>query len=473
MNKIKSLHERLDIFVKVLYIRAFVEWKDFKKYKQLYRKHILLMNWWVEDKKKSVNDFENSFQNLIKDIKKNNFNSNFPIPLFKDWDILNGAHRLACCIYFWITPSTIISKKHWHKTKWDLNWFIKNGFSQKEIINILREYYNYDEDISLIILWPSIIEKKEHVKKIISQHSINIYWSFTLWLKDRHTFREFIYDIYAYDWHFKESLWLDKKSLELSSKWTNIEVLIIKSSSKILEKQKIRSNILEYFPKIPSKYYTFHAWDRREEDIYLINIILNENNISNLYQRRNVEKSLSQKIDIIYTYIRKNNISTQDFCIVWSWPLWVFWIDKVSDIDIIFKNIKSSGIIKASKYIDILDYEYYKDISNKELIENPTYHFYFRGLKFLNLDILKVVKWDFWAREKDIIQSKRIENFLLSNSKINYKAKIILQYHFLKKILKVRLINTAIYITKKLCIYKPISYLWRKHILKRQREINH
>lgn len=468
MKHVNTLHERLDVFVKVLYIRAFVQWVDFEKYSALYRKHILLMNGWIEDEKKSVDDFENSFQSLIQSFQKNKFDNNFPIPLFEDDSLANGAHRFACCLYFWIEPKTIQAEKWLQKTIWDILWFKEQGFTQEELIIILKEYYNYNSEASLIILWPLIWKKLHTVKKVLSSHNIQVLWNFTLWLKNKHTFKEFIYDIYSYDWDFQSSLGIDKKAIELSANWVDVEILIVenKHKNKKSQKEDIRSEILEKIPNIPSKYYTFHSWDTQNEEKYLIDIILNENNIQKLYKRWSAAVSLDEKISEIYAYIEKQNLSIENFCIVWSWPLWVFWITEVSDIDIIFKKENASGIIKATANIDILDYQYYKDISNENLIEDQRYHFYYRGLKFLDLEILKIVKWNFWNREKDIIQAKKIEKFLFSNSHINFKTKIILQYRFLKKIWKVKFINAAIYTTKKLWIYKPVSYLWRKYILK-------
>lgn len=144
-----NFKDRLDIFIKILYIKWFIENKNFSFYRNMYVKHIKLFNWCIEDNKNNIKDFENSFQNLIYSFKKKWFKNKHSIPLNKKWEIINWAHRLACCIYFNIKPNFKITNKK--GIYWWINWFKKNYFSENEIKEIINLYnfYNFNKNISL------------------------------------------------------------------------------------------------------------------------------------------------------------------------------------------------------------------------------------------------------------------------------------------------------------------------------------
>lgn len=144
-----NFKDRLDIFIKILYIKWFIENNNFSFYRNMYIKHIKLFNWCIEDNKNNIRDFEKDFQNLIYSFKNNWFKSKYKIPLNKKWEIINWAHRLACCIFFNIEPDFKLSNKK--GIYWWIDWFKNNYFSENEIKEILDlyNYYNFNEYIKL------------------------------------------------------------------------------------------------------------------------------------------------------------------------------------------------------------------------------------------------------------------------------------------------------------------------------------
>ena len=454
---------RLDILVKYLYIKGFVENKNKDFYTKLYKKHIQLYNWWVEDNKESVNDFIKSFNNLIFSFKRNWFDTNYKIPINKNWFILNWAHRLACCLYFWVKPIFQVVENN-DNLIWWFDWF-KNNFSRDEFLFLLWELDKFIE-LDVILLWNSYFDKFNFLKEYLEKIWVSIIWDYDLNL-DKHSFIEFINDIYSYDSVILNSH-IYEKAIDLLKYKPSIKLIVLKKqkiSNKKQLKEKVRRYILKKWDKI---YNTFHWWDDKNEEQYIKNIIFSYENVRYLTLRTlNFDNNFLNLLKKLENFLIKNNFSKDEVCIVWSWPLWVFWLDKVSDIDLIKKDVNNSWILNEWD-IDILDYQYHYTITNESIIKDSLYHFYFRGFKFIKLNLLLEVKTK-WLREKDMKQVSKIRDFLNKNvQQSNFYDKVIFNIKFLKSRFLVKIVNFWINFTKKLWIYNKVSYFWRKYILRKK-----
>lgn len=460
--KIKDLklHIRLDVFVKVIYVKAFISKTNFVFAQKLYRKHIALYNGGQEDHKSTLWDFETDFQDLIYSCLKKWFDTHFPIPVNPDGELLGGAHRLACCLALDLTPTFII--QDWNPIIWWEDWFIKHSFNELSLIHILQEFNIYHDDLKYIVIWPNLVHQIDSIKKIFTKNGISTAIYFPVKINKYH-FQELVYDIYCFDQNIKPSLGIDAKIESSYDKNWKIWLLLTEKIPKNT-KEKIRQSIIKQNSHISSKYHTFHSPDNKEEEKYL-KAIFSYNNVSHLFKRKYVlRKKFINKLEQLEYFLVQNNINKNSTCIVWSGPLWVFWITQVSDIDIICTTYNNTWIIQ-NWLIDILDYQYHPLLQNKEIIENKKYHFYFRWFKFIALYCLKEIKIQ-WTREKDIKQVEKINNFLRTNKSIISRERIYMLAYTFYKIMKIRCICTIIKITKKVGAYKYISYFWKKYILK-------
>lgn len=71
-----------------------------------------------------------NFIRLIKSIKHNGFNINKPILVNNEGMIIDGAHRLACALYFDISKVSIITNDEYYDfipRDYSKDWFIKNN----------------------------------------------------------------------------------------------------------------------------------------------------------------------------------------------------------------------------------------------------------------------------------------------------------------------------------------------------------
>jgi len=447
-----NLSKRLDIVVKLLFIESQETWIHAAYFERLYIKHIWLWTGFIEDEKKSQEDFLIAFKNLIESFKTHGFKKEISdILIGKNNSPLSGAHRIACALYFGIDISfQIVQEESW--ISWDISWFIKNQFSRDEILCILWKYKEITGE-SIIILWPTCENKKllhETLRYRVSAKEFSLY--------------ENILDIYSFDRYNIKDIWIENKA-HIMAQHEYFDIVFLREN---IEKDILRHTLIPNItntsiPKEEQKFFTFHSADTQEEDIYICNILFSPIYWQHLELRQNkIWKSFQKLIKSL------PSMYTRDMCIAWSGSLWVYDITPVSDIDLITKHPSNNGIQKIDKNIDILDYEYYPEISNSNIIEH--YFFYWRWYKCISLFLLQEIK-SIWLREKDGIQAELIKNFLKNHDIHTPKVEwsFTQKYKHFQTRMFVQIVRSWIFTTKKLWIYEKCSYYWRKYILSKFR----
>lgn len=449
------LHNRLDIIVKLLYIEAYENKENYQYCKYLYEKHIKFQNAFLENGKKNKNDFLESFHKLIKSFKKEWFVKNHPITVWLEGTLIDGAHRYACCIYF--NKKINICESKDKGINWWIEWFIKNNFSRKDILYILKKYKEISWD-TLIILWPTCDINK--IKRFYNiAYKISFQREEEIW--------ECISDIYGYELYLEKDIGIQKK-VEIVKKYKYFNIILLPKFEKKLLRKELEKHIhSKYIAKKEKPFFTFHSWDNKEEEKYIEDIILSYNYYKHLSWREN---NISTKLQKFLKELQP--IYTRNMCIVWSAPMWLYNLVTVSDIDIIEKDIQNKWIIKISNNTELLDYQYYKKISHKDIITNPENFFYYRWFKCISLEILLRVKEN-GHREKDQKQANILKNFLDKTKQIKQKKNYVKTLSSYIKFFYIRflinLIEIVRIITKKIWIYEKTSQLWRTYILKRYR----
>jgi len=120
--------------------------------------------------------------------------------------------------------------------------------------------------------------------------------------------------------------------------------------------------------------------------------------------------------------VDKEGIRIDDCCVVGSSPLEIFGIRKSTDIDIIIdpfvrRNLFHDDVVNLSNNVDIVCKGYHRSqekekiFSDEQIIHDVDKHFYFRGLKFANLEIVRDRK-NWHKRPKDLKDVRLIDRFL-------------------------------------------------------------
>lgn len=91
---------RYDVFIKYYYVQEYIERNNYNIAKEIYLQHIKSFNNFIEPDGRKIKpeDFIKNFNYLIEDIKSNGINKTI-IPITKNGEIIDGAHRLAIALY--------------------------------------------------------------------------------------------------------------------------------------------------------------------------------------------------------------------------------------------------------------------------------------------------------------------------------------------------------------------------------------
>lgn len=79
-----------------------------------------------------------NFRALIASFEEKGFLEDYPIVVDSDYRLIDGAHRLACALYFNIEKIPVVVKVRTDDRPYGLKWFSDNGFTLAEIEMLKR-----------------------------------------------------------------------------------------------------------------------------------------------------------------------------------------------------------------------------------------------------------------------------------------------------------------------------------------------
>lgn len=433
--------KRLDLVVKYLFAKEILESENndyvTNCYQELYIRHILMRTMGMEPDintqgnytKEFIQEYISSFKKLINSIKENGFNMNYPIPV-NEGLLEDGAHRVAASL---LLGKNIYVTNSDHVASWDFNWFCENGFNIEDKQRILKGFVDINKkDTAIFVVWNPLFKYIDNVKAVIGKY-FNIVGDVDLDFEDNCiAFTNAILEIYepniSKDNDYTTIL---EKAKLLQYSYLSFKVIVVTNQIKNKEKdikllvKDCKNEIRDLFDHILPKetFCTVHSSDGEEETTYLANILLSPNNIKHLRIKRiltNYASNFSKLLITLKEYIKAIDIkNTDDICIVGSSVMTSLGIkDDCTDIDFIIKNKYREkfgwGAKKLNEFFDIATSDKnanrQKNISDDIVIDNSEYHFYHRGLKFLNLELLKDRKAE-TSSKKDLFHLRQIDLF--------------------------------------------------------------
>jgi hypothetical protein len=183
----------------------------------------------------------------------------------------------------------------------------------------------------------------------------------------------------------------------------------------------LRSNdfdkILEIKEKIRAMFnldkFSVHINNNNKEALSLLQVYLNPNSIFfvNNFDFELDLSDINKQIEKFIAIIENNGLNLENFCVVGSSPMTLFGLRKNNDIDFItdLKNLNIDFGDNISNHSNEL--EYYP-ATPKDIIHNPKFHFYYRGVKFITLGALSKMKKKRSEYPKDVDDVVLIKNYL-------------------------------------------------------------
>ena len=434
LNKYISFR-RLDLIVKYLYAKAILNApkNDYQTgaEEDLYVRHILMRTMGVEPtntNKTSIKDYTDFYKKLLEDLQSKGFDENSPIIMDKRSLLHDGAHRLAGSLATRQNVTVKLLQEEGHT--WDFSWFEENGFTTEDKMRILKGFVDLNiENSAIFLIWNPLFKYIGNIESILEK-SFNIVGSIDLDFEDNYiAFTNALLDIYETNCLEKgkyETILNKAKLLQANN--LSFKVIVVtdqetKSDIDIHVKVKeVKEEIRSFFAHILPKeiFATVHSSDSVRECKHLANTLLSPNNIKHLKMRLSYEYSpeFIEKCNRFKPFLKNIGIDdSDDTCVIGSAPMTVLGMQKTSDIDFIIKYQLRDKFGDEITYLGDFDIGVSDRIANRPknigddvLIDTDDYHFYFQGIKFTNIELIKDRK-SFSAREKDKLHVRQIELF--------------------------------------------------------------
>lgn len=409
-----SIDNRFDIIMKYIYARDYHLNVDSLWSEELYIEHIRSFNGFIEgtgSEKLGKDEFINSFIETLQSIETNGFNSTFgKIPLGSDNTPTNGAHRLAACILHGKKPD--FEPLQALGPVYDYKFFADRGLAHKFLDQTAIEYSKLEKNSFLLFIFPSINEITNDGMKIIENVGEVIYKKeISLTITGQTRLMRQLY---------KGENWVGAIDDEYSgaqrkAKWcfqgkNDVQIFLLKSNLDALIQAK-----LEFRELYGMGNHSIHSTDTQEETIRISQQVFNKNSIHFINNAK--EKGFSKYTELLTAYkgwLKESDVDQDHFCIDTSTVMAAYGMRDSRDLDYI--NLGEGTLDCPNAEIGNHNSELqYHPATKDEIICNPSCHFYYDGVKYASLDIIKEMKKN-RNEVKDRHDIQLIDSFLKGKS---------------------------------------------------------
>lgn len=406
--------KRLDIAAKYLYLSLRRLCPDYAR--KVYLEHIRCMTKgsYVEpySNKNTKEKFVDSFEKLVQELQNNGYSPTaLPVPIDRNYKIMDGAHRVAACLYLGIPIRVIKIDIEAEYDVYDQSFFLNTGIDNEILDAIMIQYVSINNNCVCLNIWPSATG---HDKELYS--SINKYFFIDyqkeVSLNENGAFY-YLAQIYSeYSWAQNNQNGFSgiyRKLLPCFPTFSPVRVLFLELKDKkndlITIKEELR-NIYEL------EKHSLHITDSHLDTLQMAKIVLSNNSIdflnhSNVTAFSNTLKLLGEAKDKAKE--RRNIVFTGSIVLA------LYGVRMANDLDYISDDPSDNNA--HNQYLPMYGF------GMNEALFNPNLQFVFFDLNFLTLSIVKRFKEN-RGEKKDIEDLNLIRN-VLSGNEIGLKVKMI------------------------------------------------
>ena len=405
---------RIDTIIGIKYCESYEKKYNTNFFKNLYLNYKYAFNGLIEKSGtsnimyKNKEDFLKRFDSLIEDIKKTHTNNEL-IPVINsnnEYWMVDGFHRLAILTYYnfdinmSINNNPMIPKPSlnhnlptnlnhygWYPTT--INYFVNKGFSIRDADYTMYTFLKYyKKDFSCIVLFPN----QRNLPQTIMD-KINIIYIKTI-NKYNNNFKKNLVEMLYFHENWCINGGAINKANPCFSQNGNLHIVFIEKQE-LGKLQNLKKDIRRFY----NNHHSIHIPDTQIENNNLLQL-LNHNTIEyynktpTLYiQFNNFNKYLNELIK----FCKLKNIDTDYICVEGSSILSSYNIRDCGDMDILIDKkytsvFENSIFDNHNKYTIKGEKNYFCPFHFEDIIHNPNNHYFYRGIKFANLSILKQCK---------------------------------------------------------------------------------
>jgi len=353
-------------------------------YKNAYKEHLKVWNNFHErtPSKRGFEDFDNAFKSIITN------EVDEPVPVNSEGHIANGGHRLAAALYHQrpINVRNTNSDENYH-IECDYEFFIKKGLSQSVMKRAALEYAKLKSNTHIVCLFPIAHTRMQEVMNIINEYCNVVYHSSEVLNSEGQL--GLMKEIYLSDgWANEEGI--RRKGNQCFRGQGNITFVLI--DAKNLETVKEMKSKIRALFNVGN--HSVHINDTHEETVRIAKTVFNDNSIHFLNNRKNV--SFPNYVKLMSTTKPDDNT-----VITGSTVLSLYGLRDCKDLDFIYYN--NAPADSHNQYLET----HYK-LTLDDIVNNPLYHLYYNGFKYVSLDVIKNMKM-MRNEPKDITDVQLIE----------------------------------------------------------------
>jgi hypothetical protein len=392
---------RFDIMAKYIYAkhRELGVKNDWAK--KIYSEHLHVWGNYKESwpKKDGLEEYLNAFHAILSSIKNEGFSTKYSVvPIDSRKLISNGGHRVAAsllygkevvCKYYSQWQAPIATAEFFRKNQ----KHVKGGLPEKYLDAMALEYAALRSNTFIAHIFPIAAGKDAELKEILDEYGVIVYEKKVF--LHHHGPLNFIKLIYQgepwignYGNDFAGARRDSKTRFSNAKQPMRVLLFECKSLELVREcKAKIRA-------LFGLGNFSIHINDTHEDTIRLSQVLFNENSIHVLNFAKTAQmKNFEQYFNEYKLWLKSKGFEKENFCVDSSAVLSVYGIRDCRDLDFLhhgseLKNYATRAS-NVSSHNESLGHHVY---SLDDIIYNPENHFYYGGVKFSALHVVKGMK---------------------------------------------------------------------------------
>lgn len=365
-----------------------------------FREYFLLSSGEQVETKQSPEDYIRTFHSLLDSIKEKGFKPDELwdptqpfIPLDHKNQLLGGAHRTAACI---IHKKVAICEiwKDYKSHDFSSKLLKQRNLAKKYLDAMALEYCTLKKNTYIVAIMPAALGLDREIESILNTYGTIVYEKKVM-LNQRGALN-FVLHAYRRDpwigtWsnNFADARYKTNCSFPQDHRKKNpMRVFLIESES--LEQVKACKKKIRALFGINN--YSVHINDTHEETIDLARTLFVDNSIHclNNAKLKNFEKFHSY-LARYKKWLTDNNVDPDCFCVDGSAIMSAYGLRDCRDLDFLhhgYDNLSTNDRCLGDHNTQMHHHTKTKD----EIIFNPENHFWYQGVKFASLEVLREMK---------------------------------------------------------------------------------
>lgn len=383
---------RLDVMAKYVYAQEWIEGIHAEWSTYVYRDHLRVWNEFVEGDgsgKSSFEDFKESFDELLIHMTRNGFDdSRGMMPIGRNNVIIDGAHRLAAALALNIPVKVV----HFdvQPRLYNYEFFQDCGLNEEILDEMALQHCRLDDRVRVAVLFPVARGHDDEIMQMLQESSVILYRkAITISRRGRENLIRLLYE--GESWLGDVGRPTAGLLQHVTQRFVDHEpvtfVFFVGGDDGKNRETKNRIRALFNLGNDP-----VHINDLHCQTISVAESVLNANSRHLLNHARAGDlRNFSELFGLFRQWIAQERLDPRRFCIDGSAVLAAYGLRDANDLDYLYAGepvIQGPSTLVSCHNAELSHY----NIPLNDLVLDPRNYFYFKGIKFLALHLIRKMK---------------------------------------------------------------------------------